>query len=97
MSGEYRKPVYDLPTVCDVEMISRALHVGEDRVRELVNSGELRRLQYSSRDILVSRDEIFDFLFRSTGHPDGRNRVPYLKLEGDQWRHVPIDCAEEQS
>ena len=70
MSGERDQPLQALPTVLTVTDLCRALRVGEDTVRNLVSTGQLHRLAYSSRAILVSRREVFDFLERQTGEAD---------------------------
>jgi hypothetical protein len=66
MNADAPTPLATLPTVLTVDELTHVLRVGEDKVRILVASGELRRLTYSQKRILVARREVFDFLARST-------------------------------
>ena len=68
MSGERDRPLRTLPTVLNVSELCQALRVGDDVVRSLVAAGRLRRLAYS-RNILVSRDEVWRFLREATVEP----------------------------
>jgi excisionase family DNA binding protein len=56
----------DLPLILDTEEVAEALRISQQRVRELVASGALRRLRYT-RVILVHRDELLRFLAEQTG------------------------------
>jgi hypothetical protein len=84
-AGEYRKPLYRLPTVLGVDDLSRALRVGDDTVRELVAAGRLRRLAYSSRSILVACEEVKRFLRDETiGPPAEPIAEPIAEPPADQ-------------
>ena len=69
-AAEARKPreariepvdILHLPTVLDTTDLMNVLRVGENRVRDLVACGLLRRLRYS-REIKVYRGEVLRFL-----------------------------------
>jgi len=57
--------IRQLPTVLDTADLMNVLRVGENRVRELVACGLLRRLVYS-REIKVYRGEVLRFLREQT-------------------------------
>jgi len=52
----------DLPTVLDADEVANVLRISRERVCELVNSGRLRRLEYSKRAVLIWADELRRFL-----------------------------------
>lgn len=58
--------VLRLPTVLDTADLMNVLRIGENRVRELVATGQLGRLRYS-REIKVYRGEVLRFLRDQTG------------------------------
>jgi hypothetical protein len=55
-----------LPLVFDTADLMAHLRVGRDGVHRLVATGELHRLAYSTKIILVSRAEVLAFLGRQT-------------------------------
>lgn len=55
----------DLPSVLDVEQASNVLRVSVERVRDLTNQGQLRRLRYT-RQFLYDAREILRFLEEQT-------------------------------
>jgi hypothetical protein len=66
MSARETRPKTALPAVLTTRDLVATLHIGENHVRKLVADGELHRLAYSPRIILVSRKEVLGFVERQS-------------------------------